>query len=493
MAQRGPWRGRSRWSQVVHSAIRSRVEFEPPRSSSTITVAGVGPASVPSRTAAIRRPRLSPSAKSSTPRRSAQRSAPTGGGVDDTQRVAGWALMIAARAGHSSALATSAVLNISPPLRRRPRAYPGRRLGRRRLTGLPGVGEHRAAGGEGRWSVAEIERTRRREGPGRAERGRREDPDAAAAPPGGARNVDPATVLWRQRAGGNAATIRTLSLGAPRLLRLVTLTPEDEAAVVEQLHDAMAGWGTDEEAIYVVLQKLGKDATAITKLKEAYKAKYGDDLEAEIRSEMRGSELRLALELLGVVEDPAEGPKVGGAAPGSPAEFSSAAKRLYAAMKGWGTDEEEVYAVLIPFKRDPAALATLATAYQTELSGGLTGKGLEEDIKDEMSGEERSYALYLLNAPPPRAVKGTAAVPAPGTEVHKGAVPGGEVTVRTGVQLGPGRPKEGYSIGYKGGLSADSAWLQFIWREVEVEHPTKGGYRVDQAITTSGGSYRLTT
>jgi hypothetical protein len=320
-----------------------------------------------------------------------------------------------------------------------------------------------------------------------------EEIEAPQAPPA-TRALGPETVLRRQRAAGNAATIRSLAIGGPRLMRLVTLTAEDEAAIVEQLHDAMAGWGTDEEAIYVVLQKLGKDATAITKLKKAYKDKYGDDLEAELRSEMSGDELRLALELIGVIDDPSKGPKVG-AAPGTPAEFSAAAKRLYAAMKGWGTDEEEVYAVLLPFKRDPAALATLKTTYQTDLSGGLTGKGLEEDIKDEMSSDELSYALYLLNAPPPRPATGTSAIPDPGTEVHKGAVPGGEVSVRTGVQLDAAGDKEGYSIGYKGGLSSDSAWLQFIWREVEVEHPTKGGYRVNppHPITTSGGSYRLTT
>lgn len=62
----------------------------------------------------MRLPRLSPSAKSSTPRRRAQRSGPTGGSVVETHRVAGFALISAAKAGHSSAVATSAVLNISP-------------------------------------------------------------------------------------------------------------------------------------------------------------------------------------------------------------------------------------------------------------------------------------------------------------------------------------------------------------------------------------------
>ena len=303
----------------------------------------------------------------------------------------------------------------------------------------------------------------------------------------------PSSIATLQRTVGNAAVCQILRFTGPRLMRLVAVTPEDQTAIAEQLHEAMSGWGTDEEKIYVSLQKLGKDPTAIAAQKKAYKDAYGDDLEAELRSEMSGDELGLALELIGIVEDPKKGGTVGGAAPSTPEEMKSAATRLYGAMKGLGTAEETIFAVLMPFNRDAGGLQSLKDTYDKELSGGLTGKGLEADLNDEMSGSELHYALFLLNAPPPRAATGAAGVPDPGTEVHTGKVEGGTVSVRTDTQLTPGGDKEGYGITYKGGLSDESAWLQFIWREFLVEHPVKGEYRVDQAITTTGGTYQLTT
>ena len=83
------------------------------------------------------------------------------------------------------------------------------------------------------------------------------------------------------------------------------------------------------------------------------------------------------------------------------------------------------------------------------------------------------------------------------TEQHKAKVAGGEVTVGTG-----GKTKntstglestERFSIGYKGTEAEKTRWLQFIWREIEVVDPVKGNFRVDESITTTGGTYGLTT
>jgi hypothetical protein len=293
-----------------------------------------------------------------------------------------------------------------------------------------------------------------------------------------------------QRSHGNRAVGRLIGAGTRMVARLVAFTAHDHSAMAEQLHEAMAGWGTDEEGIYVVLQKLQKDPAAIAELKRTYRARYNEDLEAEIRSEMSGSELRLALELLGVTTPPQQ-PAVG-AAPTTDQEYKRSARRLYAAMKGLGTDEEAIYAVLIPLHRDRTATDKLKAVYSAELGGGLTGNGLEEDLKDEMSGSELAYALYLLNAPPPAAPHAWAPA-STGTEVHSGAVPGGQVSVRTGGQLTAGGPSESFQMGYTGGLASDSHWLQFIWREIVVTHPTKGVYALPDPITTSGGHYALTT
>ena len=111
----------------------------------------------------------------------------------------------------------------------------------------------------------------------------------------------------------------------------------------------MAGWGTDEEAIFVSLQKLDKDPAAIAKVKEVYKTTTRDGARDRVRSEMSGTELDLALELLGAGGE--GGPMVGGA-PGTAPRSRPPRKRLHSAMEEWGTDEEAIYAALIPFNRD---------------------------------------------------------------------------------------------------------------------------------------------
>jgi hypothetical protein len=315
----------------------------------------------------------------------------------------------------------------------------------------------------------------------------------------GSNEYSPGTFEGQRLIAHELAHVVQQSSGLSMIQRAVALTDDDYKALAEQLYKAMKGLGTDEEAIYAALQKLDKDAAAITKLKEVYKKNYkGADLEAEIRSEMSGKELRFALELIGIKDDPKSADIVG-KLPTTDDEYKAVAKKLYAAMKGLGTDEEAIYGLLLPFNRDEPKLTKLKTIYQSELKGGLTGKGLEADIKDEMSSDELAYALYLLNAPPPAANRTTVTVSKPGTEAHTGKVEGGEVSVHTGTQYTPTaagaalRP-EGFSLGYKGGLASETRWLQFIWREIVVNHPTKGEYHVKAAIGTSAKhGYSLTT
>jgi annexin-like protein len=307
-------------------------------------------------------------------------------------------------------------------------------------------------------------------------------------------SLDP-RALWSVASTGvsNAALARLVRPASPthgRLLqRVPALAPHDYAALVEQLHDAMAGWGTDEEAIYASLRKLEKDPTAIAALKKAYKDAYKEDLEDELRSEMSGSELDLALELLGA--GGAATPMIG-AVPVTPADMKAAAKRLHEAMAGWGTDEEAIYAALIPFNHDAAKLTTLKTTYKTDY-----GSELEADIKDEMSSDELAYALYLLNAPPSAAPAKTTTVNAPGTEQHAGKVPGGDVSLHTGatMTIGGGGPlADSFSVGYQGGLSADTRWVQFIWSEiVATQADGSDAHVAASGLGTSNGKMDLTT
>jgi hypothetical protein len=278
----------------------------------------------------------------------------------------------------------------------------------------------------------------------------------------------------------------------------IALTDKDYDAIAEQVHKAIEGLGTDEQAVYSALEKLGKDQTGIDKLKQVYKTKYRVDLEDDIRGDFSGRELQLALELINIKDDKKKSDLVG-TVPATDAEYKTAADKLYGAMKGMGTNTEILDGVLMPFNRDKAKLDRLKDVYKNqEPGGGLTGKGLEADINDEwgLSKNELSYALYLLNAPPPGTLHTSATVSTAGPEGFADAVPGGAVSAHTGAKFRVGGTDvpDGFSIGYEGGLASESHWLQFIWREIIVTDAAGADSSLNDSITTSSKTpYNLTT
>lgn len=317
------------------------------------------------------------------------------------------------------------------------------------------------------------------------------NPGLAMGAMGGAHQI--AMLQSLQRTAGNAAVEHLVAQRAVAMAPAIALTDKDIDAIAEQVHTAIEGLGTDEEAVYSALEKLGKNQPMIDKMKASYKTQFKADLEGDIRGDFSGKECQLAMELINIKYDPKKADLVG-QVPATDPEYKAAARALYAAMKGMGTDIEALYGVLIPFNRDKAKLDKLKAVYTAELAGGLTGKGLEEDIKDEwgLSKNEQSYALYLLNAPLP--VANTGAVPraTAGVEAFKQKVPGGEVSAKTGVDPGFGTA-EGYEIGFKGGLARETHWLQFIWREIEVTDPVRGQFRLSDIWPSNVSPYKLTT
>jgi hypothetical protein len=166
-----------------------------------------------------------------------------------------------------------------------------------------------------------------------------------------------------------------------------------------ELHDAMAGWGTDEEAVYRALQRLGRDPDAVRRLEAVYQSNYGESLDAAVRDDFSGEELELVLELLGRRSSSASARRIEGMAPTTPRGMRRAALRLRNAVAGWGTDEEAIFAVLLPFERDRALLEQLKRAY----ANVSDGENLEQRLESELSGSERDYAFYLLGGAPMRA------------------------------------------------------------------------------------------
>src|SRR5215204_2733332 len=102
--------------------------------------------------------------------------------------------------------------------------------------------------------------------------------EAQAAAPAG---LSPARILALQASAGNAAVARMLSLmptagearapaGGRTLARFL-----DYDGLAQAIHDACAGLGTDEAAIFSALSQLNRDPAEVDRLLAAYNARFG--------------------------------------------------------------------------------------------------------------------------------------------------------------------------------------------------------------------------
>jgi hypothetical protein len=65
----------------------------------------------------------------------------------------------------------------------------------------------------------------------------------------------------------------------------------DYERLAREIHGAIAGLGTDEEAVYSALQRLQHEPAAISQLEAVYSNRYGESLEKAIRGDFSGAEL----------------------------------------------------------------------------------------------------------------------------------------------------------------------------------------------------------
>ena len=279
---------------------------------------------------------------------------------------------------------------------------------------------------------------------------------------------------------------------APVAVARVSLAPGDFDALADEVHGAISGQAPDASLADVALQKLERDAAAIRSLRSAYRARFKSDLEKDLRAKLAGPDLALALELIGVA--PAGGAVIAAAAPATQAQFDAAAGRLKAALAGQAPDGRTVIATLLPLNREAAAAGRLKAAYQA-----AAGRALETDLQTKLAGSRLAYALYLLNAPPPAAAggpsqitlgSGTAPASAPP------AVEGGQVSAQTAVPYTTASGKSAslsFAVSYAGALAAESRWLQFIWRDIEVTGADGRKKFLNDTVTVGSRSYPLTT
>lgn len=189
-------------------------------------------------------------------------------------------------------------------------------------------------------------------------------------------------------AGGNGTTTQAgppASGGGPAAPPLNPLINIDNLA--ERIHRAIDGWGTDEEQVYLALQQVRGNSTAIDALKAAYQRLYSASLEADIRDDFSGTELDYALSLLN------SGTAAAPTTP-DPNRYDSAANAIWAAVEGAGTDEEAIFSALLPFNRNLGEINQVAAAYQR-----LHGEDLRARLADELSGSEYTYCMQLMGGP----------------------------------------------------------------------------------------------
>ncbi len=140
-------------------------------------------------------------------------------------------------------------------------------------------------------------------------------------------------------------------------------------SIASKLHNAMAGWGTEEEDVYAALASLTPLQAAI--VRKRYRADWDSSLDADIDSEFSGAEKQRAVALL----------------EGKQATADAAA--LNEAVSGLGTDEKTIWQTLR--NKTPEEREAIAAEYRK-----MYGVELKADLEDDLGGHEMDRADALL-------------------------------------------------------------------------------------------------
>lgn len=158
-------------------------------------------------------------------------------------------------------------------------------------------------------------------------------------------------------------------------------------------------------------------------------------------------------------------------------DYDKAALALYLA------DEDDVLKCLKPLDKQEL----------TSLDASLTKHAQLAPFAAPMA-ELHRYVSFRLHAPGKAKNEKQAKIVDEGDLGASAKVDGGKAYAYTDVKLeGEDDTHSNFAFVYKGKQASSTRWLQFIWREILVEHPVKGSFALDEDVTTTGGTYKLTT
>jgi len=154
---------------------------------------------------------------------------------------------------------------------------------------------------------------------------------------------------------------------------MATVTPRDDfdpEVQAQALKDSMRGLGTDEDVIIEIMAS--HDNAQRIEIKDTFKTLFGQDLDAELASELGGNFENVVLAMTV-----------------TPDVFD--ARELRRSMKGAGTDEATLIEIMCTRTNDQ--IEAIKAAYEAEFE-----RNLEEDLMGETSGYFKRLLVSQCNA-----------------------------------------------------------------------------------------------